>query len=372
MTRTALLLLLSASAAAGADWAGAGACASRTCHGGAAPSRGAGRRGDEYTVWSRLDPHRRAYRALTGARGVAIARRLGLAGPGDAAWATRAPGRERCLGCHALVPEGGRGTPAEDDWRADGVGCEACHGPAGGWLQTHTRAARADSLRAGMVETMAPERAAETCVRCHVGTAERRVDHEVLAAGHPPLVFELDYFARNLPRHWTWNDGNAAWRGGRALVAGDAAILRAAAALEPRPAAGWPDFASFDCGACHHDYGHLGREPGRDANGVVAGFPPLDPGPRPVLARLEGRQDAPAMLRALLEPPALAGLGRGTALHAYWAADDLVTAEAEAAGRPVPAGVRAVLARLEADVGARRWDAARFARDLSALRSLRR
>jgi hypothetical protein len=352
-------------AAAGAH-AGTGACAARTCHGADAASVGSVRH-DEYRIWSTQDPHRNAYRALVGPRGTAIAHRLGL-GEGSA-WPKSAAGRRACLGCHAVVPDGVAGTPAEDDWLADGVGCEACHGPARGWLRTHTAADRQASLRAGMVETMVPARAAERCVRCHVGTPDLRVDHRLLAAGHPPLVFDLAYFARNQPRHWSVHAGNAGWGTTEALLDGGTVAARARAALagHGETRRGWPEFAQFDCAACHHDYGR-GWEP-TATGGAVTGKPPPDGSAAAVRAALGRHEEPAAMARALIAAaPDLAGRGHLTALHAYWAVDALARA---AGGDPVAPDLERALTRLECDV--RRpvdYDPARFTRHLRALAPL--
>ena len=364
---------------------GAGACASRTCHGADVPRddrRDAdGRptvRHDEYTVWSRHDPHRRAYQALCTPAGLAIARRLGMVGAhADASrWPKEARDAERCLDCHALVPPGVRGTPAEDAWLADGVSCESCHGAAGGWLARHTATTRADSVRAGMVETMIPARAAEAaCLRCHVGTRERRVDHDLLAAGHPVLAFELDYYARNMPAHWNVHAGNAGW--GAPFLTGHVSALRASDGLRGHGGP-WPDFALYDCAACHHEYRRYGREPARDGDGVVTGHPPPDRARERVLAVvLDGaplaiaEDDPPtgvpaaALRRVVANADRLAAAGHATALQTYFAVDALVHhGRTDGAS---PARERA-LDRLAADVRRREaYDAHRFARDLTAL-----
>src|SRR5438445_13815062 len=40
------------------------------------------------------------------------------------------------------------------------------------------------------------------CLECHHGTKDKFVDHEMIAAGHPDLYFELDSFSAVMPRHW--------------------------------------------------------------------------------------------------------------------------------------------------------------------------
>src|SRR5439155_4431353 len=115
---------------------------------------------------------------------------------------------------------------------SDGVSCEGWHGPAGGWKGRHFQRGWSykDSLGAGMIDTRDPAVAARVCLGCHLGSTTRRVDHEMLAAGHPPLVFELDTFATFAP-HWRKHDENASWYGGTPWILGQVLTLRTAAEL---------------------------------------------------------------------------------------------------------------------------------------------
>ena len=86
----------------------------------------------------------------------------------------------------------------------DGVSCESCHGPASNWLGPHTTKGwtHERSVAAGMRDLRDPVRRAENCLTCHLGTADKSVDHEMIAAGHPDLYFELASFTAAMPRHW--------------------------------------------------------------------------------------------------------------------------------------------------------------------------
>src|SRR5262249_39929757 len=136
-----------------------------------------------------------------------------------------------CLACHAT--SGPASNPAlAAVVRADGVGCESCHGPAGSWLALHTTY-EWDGLtplekeqRFGMVRNADLGRRAETCARCHVGEAGREVDHDLIAAGHPRLAFEFAAYLAKLPAHWVEKERNAApdfparaWAIGQAVTA---------------------------------------------------------------------------------------------------------------------------------------------------------
>ncbi len=142
----------------------------------------------------------------------------------------------KCLACHTLNPA------PEQRGRAfeisEGVSCENCHGPASGWLGPHTTRtwAHEKSVALGMHDTRNVIHRTEKCLECHLGTKNKFVDHEMIAAGHPDLYFELDSFSAVMPRHWkTPRESepgkpveDAAWVGVREWGAGQAVQLRAA------------------------------------------------------------------------------------------------------------------------------------------------
>jgi len=88
-----------------------------------------------------------------------------------------------------------------------------------------------------------------------VGTSDKHVDHEMIAAGHPDLTFELDSFSAAMPKHWKTNRPNDdAWLGVQTWAIGEAVQLRESLNRLSRRASGpkWPDYAELDCFACHH------------------------------------------------------------------------------------------------------------------------
>src|SRR5271168_3779510 len=207
---------------------GPGSCAATSCHGSVKPIAGSRILQDEYSTWIIKDKHSRAYQALTGDVGERMARILKLG-----AKAEEAP---KCLACHALyaTPEQ-RGRPFEI---SEGVSCENCHGPASAWLGPHTTRdwPHEKSVAAGMHDTRDVIHRTEKCLQCHLGTKEKFVDHEMIAAGHPDLFFELDSFSAVMPRHWkspresapgTPNE-DGAWVGVRDWSTGQAVQLSAA------------------------------------------------------------------------------------------------------------------------------------------------
>ena len=223
---------------------GAQTCATAVCHGGS----DVGQSASAFTTWLSLDPHSRAYETLLSARSQAIAKNM---------WADKAVAQEAplCLKCH-VDPSYERARPSFR--RADGVGCESCHGAAEGWLQEHYRGG---GNRNGMADTKTLPGRARACVGCHVGTPESNVDHDLIAAGHPVLRFEFATYYANLPPHWDIKKSKVgdprdfearAWATGQ-LVAASSAMELLAHRADPVTGKTWPEFAEFDCFACHHD-----------------------------------------------------------------------------------------------------------------------
>ena len=234
---------------------GVGGCASSICHGATtALSAGDSRiLGNEYAHWSVTDKHSRAFKALVEARGKRMAELLAIAD------ATR---DRRCTVCHVA------GSPEKT--RSDGVACEACHGAAEQWLGTHTRQnSHEASVKAGMIDTKNLETRAKTCLACHLGVPGQEVDHELIAAGHPDLAFELDTFTAAQPAHHRPASPamrQRAWAVGQAVALAESMRL-----LQTHAEKSWPEFSDLECYQCHHDLraeswriqrGYPGRKPG--------------------------------------------------------------------------------------------------------------
>src|SRR6266849_5222875 len=255
-------------------YTGPGSCSSTSCHGSVRPRADNRIFQNEYSIWVVKDKHAKAYEALTGQVGERIGRTLGVGKSEQAA---------KCLACHALdVPANSRAKTFELN---EGVTCESCHGPASAWLGPHTTRGwtHEQSVAAGMYDTRNLVRRTEKCLSCHLGTQEKFVDHEMIAAGHPDLYFELDSFSSVMPRHWkTPRESapgvaaeNAAWAGVREWGTGQAVQLRASPDRIAWRARGknWPEFSELECFACHHsltapeqswrqERGYAGRRPG--------------------------------------------------------------------------------------------------------------
>jgi hypothetical protein len=239
----------SSNAAAGVHL-GVASCSGSTCHG-RQEADGAVVRQDELLRWqepsSATGVHSRAFTVLSNARSQDIARRLGLTSATDAAM---------CLGCHA-EPAAARGPRFQV---ADGVGCEACHGASGGWIDVHTGGNHAASVAAGLIPLENPRARASVCLDCHFGSDRpgQFVNHRIMAAGHPRVSFELDLFTTLQAHHdedadYTRRKG--AVSGVRMWAVGQAVALERALTLHNNPKLAqdgiFPEFYFFDCHTCH-------------------------------------------------------------------------------------------------------------------------
>lgn len=237
---------------------GVASCGGTTCHG-RQEADGIIVRQDEILRWqepsSQTGAHSRAFAILSQPRSRMIASRLGLGDP------TSAPA---CLGCHTdYVPASRRGPRFQ---LSDGVGCEACHGGAGGgasgWLASHYAVgnSHAANVARGLYPTDNPRARATMCLDCHYGSEKtgQFASHRIMAAGHPRLVFELDLFS-SLQQHWD-EDADYRRRKGatnhvRMWAVGQATALERSLRLYADARLGtegiFPEFYFFDCHTCH-------------------------------------------------------------------------------------------------------------------------
>jgi hypothetical protein len=226
------------------SYVGPGSCAAVACHGSIRPAPGGRILQTEYSTWIAQDRHAHATEVLSNPVSVRIGRILGIGAPNSA---------PKCLTCHALdVPEGRQARTFANE----GVSCEACHGPASAWLGPHTTRGwtHAQSVQLGMHDTKDLVKRTERCLTCHLGTADKYVDHEMIAAGHPDLVFDLEAFSAAMPRHWRVPADVDPFVPARSFGVGQLVQVRSALDRLARRAKGpvWPEYAELDCFACHH------------------------------------------------------------------------------------------------------------------------
>ena len=160
-------------------------CSQSTCHNAEKPWPNSSVTQREYAVWREKDPHAKAYRILQSSKAKQIARNLGY---------KSATGTKLCLDCHSFNPTQKHREQTFN--QTDGVQCEGCHGPASNWLGVHQTGLYfyQRNIEEGMYPTTDPTKRAELCLSCHMGTKTKFVNHEMFAAGHPRLPFELGFY----------------------------------------------------------------------------------------------------------------------------------------------------------------------------------
>lgn len=172
----------------------------------------------------------------------------------------------------------------------DGVSCEACHGPSEKWEKPHYELAFRttpphEKIALGLNDLRHPAVRANQCYSCHIGNVKQGkfIEHSWYMAGHPPLPsIEVETFAHDMPRHWRYfkekknvkkgdefvatikADGDHAFeidskfpQTKEVLVGGVEALRKSVALLADAHVkykdSAIPDFAAFDCLACHQE-----------------------------------------------------------------------------------------------------------------------
>jgi len=249
---------------------GVASCATSVCHGKLSEQPDENVWLNEYRIWSSDDRHSRAYQTLLSEESKQIAAKLGL---------PNARGAKICLNCHAdNIVAGKRGRKFQI---TDGIGCEACHGGAEKWIESHAEpaATHQDNLARGMYPTEDAQARAELCLSCHAGTATRFADHRIMGAGHPRLSFELEAFTANQPAHYAVDEdyrhrkgeigGFNLWLTGQMAAARRNLQLLQSDLFELNGM--FPEIAFYDCHSCHHSMDELRWSRSRLKQGIKPG-----------------------------------------------------------------------------------------------------
>jgi hypothetical protein len=228
-------------------YVGVASCANAGCHGSTQALNTTSVLQNEYYTWLNNDRHAGAYNILFNERSARIARNMRLR--------KRAYEETVCLDCHTTNIPAQFVSGAVD--LEDGVQCEVCHGPASGWRNEHTEEGwtHEQSIARGMIDLRSINARGTVCAGCHIGSAKKEVDHELIASGHPILAFELDNYTESMPPHWILKDSNRESHGLRAWAVGQVVSFREYLDNLSRHARGneWPEFSDMSCYNCHHD-----------------------------------------------------------------------------------------------------------------------
>jgi hypothetical protein len=230
-------------AAAHGRYIGVASCTNSGCHGSTQPLDTTHVLQNEFYTWLNNDRHAQAYNILFSDRSARIARNMRLR--------KKAYEENACLDCHTTNVPASLVEGAVDP--EDGVQCEVCHGPASGWRNEHAEEGwtHEQSVARGMIDLRALSARGTLCAGCHVGSAKKEVDHELIASGHPVLAFELDNYTESMPPHWT---PGRETHGVRAWSVGQVVKFRESLDNLARHARGdeWPEFSDMSCYNCHH------------------------------------------------------------------------------------------------------------------------
>jgi hypothetical protein len=239
------------------------------CHGKVSPDPDSPVLLNEYRTWLRNDYHSRAYKTLLTGQSRTMADKLGL---------SSAHASKICLDCHSdNVDAASRGRRFQI---SDGVGCEACHGGGGQWLESHAeqQTSHADNLAKGMYPTEQPMDRARLCFSCHLGTRDKFATHRIMGAGHPRLAFELEVFTVNQPAHYEVDDDYRArkpaipsvnmWLAGLLVSSMQTMELLQEEWFTRQTLT--PELSFYQCHACHHPMDNLHWQP----EGGAAALPP--------------------------------------------------------------------------------------------------
>jgi hypothetical protein len=284
---------------------GAGSCSSMACHNFNGPE---GDPRSEYSTWANGDKHSKAFTVLHNDRSVRIVRNLAsdpsIKKKKESAEPLPATEQPLCLKCHA-TNDGNRDEGGERFVLEDGVGCEVCHGASQKYFTTHYLTGFKEltpeekETTYGLRNLKDLGKRADLCISCHVGSKDKEVNHDLIAAGHPRLNFELAGYHGIAHKHWQDADEVSRnkdfyarlWAIGQVKSAKAALDLLAHRATGVDPAAPnrqkpWPEFSEYACYACHKDLkvnsprqraGYGDRTPGSMSYGTwyLAALPPL-------------------------------------------------------------------------------------------------
>jgi hypothetical protein len=242
-------------------------CAAASCHGGPSPGISAPdlRRGNEYSLWFENDPHARSWHTICSDASLRMMTTLKIL---DGDKIIDRKGFDNCLACHNTA--GRYDDPRTAERLREGVGCAGCHGPSEQWSGTHFQQGWAGhwATGQGFVNNEDLMTRARMCASCHIGDKDRDMNHDIIAAGHPALRYELATYHAWQPKHWRDIERDdrkyyeaQLWLTGQ-IAAADASL----SLLESRAAKGhtvsqWPELAAFDCASCHHQLGFDNARP---------------------------------------------------------------------------------------------------------------
>ncbi len=240
---------------------GAQSCAAAACHGGPIPGvlQPWVRRGAAYQLWKENDPHSQSWRTMCSDESLDMMRRLKIV-RGDKI--VDQSGFDNCLGCHNTTRR--YDEPRSPVSRHEGVGCAGCHGPSELWIGDHFQQhwSPISAQQEGFINAGDLYVRARMCASCHVGDKDRDMNHDIIAAGHPTLRYELATYHAWQPKHWRDRESEdksfyeaQLWLAGQVAATDASLALLETRANNAHTVSEWPEFAAYNCASCHHALG---------------------------------------------------------------------------------------------------------------------
>jgi len=245
-------------------------CNATGCHGSNVPESKNWQRA--FKIWFDQDPHAQSYTSLLSPTSVGIVSRLANEDLKPDSKQYRDILNAKCISCHT-------NENTSEKEQVLGVDCQSCHGPADAWGSEHYSSKwkelgkdRFENTRMLNVESMVTR--AQICSSCHIGEvnrtsgSDREVDHQMMAAGHPPMHFDFESYLRRYPAHWDSENesvglksiiGTQRWRIGKISSMMAKLDLLSARALRSEVKSAqkgdWPELTDLSCSSCHHALG---------------------------------------------------------------------------------------------------------------------
>jgi hypothetical protein len=115
------------------------------------------KQGQMYPIWEKSS-HSKSFAALSSSGAAANATALGVKDPTTDA---------KCLKCHA---------PLAGDLKAEGVGCEVCHGAGSAYKSLNVMKVKDDAVKAGLVLYANADAIKAKCLTCHLDAHGKTFD----------------------------------------------------------------------------------------------------------------------------------------------------------------------------------------------------
>ncbi|MBT4694396.1 MAG: hypothetical protein HOB73_13735, partial [Planctomycetaceae bacterium] len=179
-----------------------------------------------------------------------------------------------CLPCHATTINSAKKNGELETIATEGISCESCHGAASNWRTTHyttdfTNLTTLQKNNQGIANVDNLWQRTNSCVKCHVGSDTAEVNHDLIAAGHPMLKFEMTAYSAQMPKHWksvAATNPTDKHRETHLWLMGQVSSLTASLnqlqrranqpSNETQPNSQlhqvWPELSESNCYACHH------------------------------------------------------------------------------------------------------------------------